>query len=67
VVDFRSVRGPREFKEPDASEYGYCVFGEVVSGMEIVDQIGKTAVHDTEKFSSTPVEPVIIKWVHLVR
>jgi cyclophilin family peptidyl-prolyl cis-trans isomerase len=67
VVDFRSVKGPREFKEPDASEYGYCVFGEVVSGMEVVDQIGKAALHDTEKFSSTPVEPVVIKWVHLAR
>jgi cyclophilin family peptidyl-prolyl cis-trans isomerase len=67
VVDFRSVRGPRDFKEPDASEYGYCVFGEVVSGMDVADQIGKAALHDSEKFSSTPVEPVIIKWVHLAR
>ena len=67
VVDFRSVKGPREFKSPDASEYGYCVFGEVVSGMDVVDSIGKTPVHDSEKFTSTPVEPVVLKWVHLVR
>ncbi|HEX3998757.1 MAG TPA: peptidylprolyl isomerase [Pirellulales bacterium] len=68
VVDFRNVRGqPREFKAPDASLYGYCVFGEVVSGMEVVDQIGTTPLHDTDKFTSTPVNPVRIQWVHLVR
>jgi cyclophilin family peptidyl-prolyl cis-trans isomerase len=67
VVDFRSVKGPRDFKEPDAGQYGYCVFGEIVSGMDVVDQIGKAALHDSEKFTSTPVDPVIIKWVHLVR
>jgi len=67
VVDFRKVKGPRDFKGPDASDYGYCVFGEVVSGMDVVDQIGKVAVHDAGKFAATPVEPVIIKWVHLTR
>ncbi len=67
VVDFRKVKGPRELKVPDAADYGYCVFGEVVSGMDVVNQIGKVAVHDAGKFASTPVEPVIIKWVHLTR
>jgi peptidyl-prolyl cis-trans isomerase B (cyclophilin B) len=67
VVDFRKVKGPRELKVPDAADYGYCVFGEVVSGMDAVDQIGKVAVHDAGKLASTPVEPVIIKWVHLTR
>jgi cyclophilin family peptidyl-prolyl cis-trans isomerase len=67
VVDFRKVKGPRDVKVPDAADYGYCVFGEVVSGMDVVDQIGKVAVHDAGKLASTPVEPVIIKWVHLAR
>lgn len=67
VVDFRSVQGPREFKIPDASQYGYCVFGEVTSGMEVVDQIGKSALHDTDTLHSTPVEPVVLKWAHLMR
>lgn len=67
VVDFRSVKGPRDFKTPDASHCGYCVFGEVISGMDVVDQIGKCPVHDTARFASTPVDPVVIQWAHLVR
>ena len=51
--------------EPDG--YGYCVFGEVTSGMEVVDRIAHSAVHDTDHLKDTPVEQVIVKWIHIGR
>ena len=58
---------PVDFKKPTAAGYGYCVFGEVVAGMEIADQIGHAPVHNTAKLASTPVEPVVIKSVQVMR
>ncbi|HTN76550.1 MAG TPA: peptidylprolyl isomerase [Pirellulaceae bacterium] len=50
-----------DHKNTDTSEdYGYCVFGEVIAGMEVVDAIAKVKVHDQGDFVSTPVEPVVI-------
>ena len=51
----------------DAKSYGYCVFGTVTGGMEVVDQIAKTPVHDADSFAKTPVDPVAIQWVHIVQ
>jgi cyclophilin family peptidyl-prolyl cis-trans isomerase len=45
--------------EPD--QYGYCVFGEVVSGMDVIERIAKTDVHKTELFDNVPTHPVIIE------
>ncbi|MBN2185810.1 MAG: peptidyl-prolyl cis-trans isomerase [Candidatus Krumholzibacteriota bacterium] len=43
------------------AEFGYCVFGKVVEGMEVIDKI--KAVKTTKKgsYSDVPVKPVIIK------
>ncbi len=56
-----------DHKSNEADGYGYCVFGEVIAGMEIVDQIAKGPLHDTEHLKSTPAEQVLVKWVHLDR
>ena len=40
--------------------YGYCVFGEVVDGMDIVDAIAKVKTSQQQGHSDVPVEPVII-------
>jgi cyclophilin family peptidyl-prolyl cis-trans isomerase len=40
--------------------YGYCVFGQVIQGMDVVDQIAAVEVHDLEDIPSTPVQPVVI-------
>ncbi len=45
----------------DGSINGYCVFGEVIEGMDTVDRIAETAVHDQGEFIKTPIEPVIIE------
>ncbi len=51
----------------DPEGYGYCVFGKVVQGLNVVDKIAETPVENTEKFDQTPVQPVIIKSIRRVK
>ena len=41
----------------------YCVFGEVIEGMEVVDKIAKVATGNKGVHQNVPVEPVVIRWV----
>jgi cyclophilin family peptidyl-prolyl cis-trans isomerase len=50
-----------------ASDFGYCVFGEVTEGMDIVDRIVASPVHDTTELECTPVQPIIIKSARQIR
>lgn len=49
-------------KSDSPSEFGYCAFGKVIEGLDVVDAIGKvkTGAEDV------PVEPVIIKSIRRV-
>jgi cyclophilin family peptidyl-prolyl cis-trans isomerase len=52
----------------DAPEtYGYCVFGEVVAGMDVIERISQAEVHDAGDFIATPVDPVVIESMRQVR
>jgi cyclophilin family peptidyl-prolyl cis-trans isomerase len=42
-------------------QFGFCVFGEVVDGQEVLDRIAAIPVRDTEAFSNLPVQAVVIK------
>jgi cyclophilin family peptidyl-prolyl cis-trans isomerase len=55
------------YKSRTPKGYGYCVFGEVTDGMEVVDKIAKSPVHDTDKFRGLPVESVIIRAVRQIK
>jgi cyclophilin family peptidyl-prolyl cis-trans isomerase len=44
----------------------YCVFGEVISGMEIVDKIVKVPTGAKGQLRDVPVEPVVIKSIRWV-
>ncbi len=46
---------------------GYCVFGKVVDGMDVVDRIAAAKVHDRDVFIKTPVRPIVIHSVQRVR
>ncbi len=41
--------------------FGYCVFGKVVAGKEVVDAIGKVKTGNKAGFNDVPVETVTIK------
>jgi cyclophilin family peptidyl-prolyl cis-trans isomerase len=43
-----------------AGDYGYCVFAEVVSGMDVVDKIARTATQSAKGLENVPVESVVI-------
>ncbi len=44
----------------DSSSYGYCVFGEVVEGMDVVDAISRVEVEESDGFVNLPRQPVQI-------
>jgi cyclophilin family peptidyl-prolyl cis-trans isomerase len=46
--------------------WGYCVFGKVVKGMDVVDAIEKTPTANAGMHSDVPVTPVIIKSAKVV-
>lgn len=46
---------------PTASGWGYCVFGKVTEGMEIVDQIKAVNTTTSAGHQDVPEEPVIIE------
>jgi cyclophilin family peptidyl-prolyl cis-trans isomerase len=49
-----------DFKSADSQGFGYCVFGEVTSGMETVDAIRKVKTGTKSGFQDVPVEAVEI-------
>lgn len=46
---------------PTPSGWGYCVFGKVVEGMDIVDKIKAVKTTNRAGHQDVPVEPVIIE------
>jgi peptidyl-prolyl cis-trans isomerase B (cyclophilin B) len=46
---------------PTSSGWGYCVFGKVVAGMDIVDKIKAVATTSRAGHQDVPVEPVVIE------
>ena len=49
-----------DFKAPAPREYGYCVFGEVIAGMDVVDKIRNVKTGGKNGFQDVPVEDVVI-------
>jgi cyclophilin family peptidyl-prolyl cis-trans isomerase len=45
----------------NADDFGYCVFGEVIQGMEVLDRLAQVPVEDRGDFPKTPVEAVVIQ------
>jgi peptidyl-prolyl cis-trans isomerase B (cyclophilin B) len=51
-------------KQPDS--FGYCVFGQVVEGMDVVDKIREVKTGNKNGHSDVPVEPVFIVSAKLI-
>ncbi len=54
------------FTAPTAQGWGYCVFGKVVEGMEVVDAIRKVKTGSKAGHQDVPVEDVIIERAEVV-
>jgi cyclophilin family peptidyl-prolyl cis-trans isomerase len=48
-------------------DFGYAVFGRVLSGMEVADRIAAVATKTVGEMDDVPVEPVLIKSVRVVK
>jgi len=78
-LDCRPEEIPSEFAAADAAPgsdpvpptsdevWGYCVFGEVIAGMDVADRIGQSQVAPQGDFASVPVATVAIRSVEQIR
>lgn len=51
------------FTAPSGNGFGYCVFGQVIQGMDIVDKIKVVKTTTRNGHQNVPVDPVIIQKV----
>jgi peptidyl-prolyl cis-trans isomerase A (cyclophilin A) len=59
-----------DFRERTPEGYGYCVFGKVTEGLDVVDKIADTPVHDRKDipdFDRTPVQPIVVTSIRQIR
>ena len=54
------------FHKPEAAYIGYCVFGRVIKGIDVVERIGKSPTKVVGAHLNVPLEPVIIERVALL-
>lgn len=50
-----------DFKNKQDHNYGYCVFGEVIEGMDIVEKIKGVKTSNNGMHQDVPVEPIVIE------
>jgi peptidyl-prolyl cis-trans isomerase B (cyclophilin B) len=55
-----------DFRAPNAREFGYCVFGKVVDGKDVVDQIKKVATGTRGMHADVPAADVVITKAEVV-
>lgn len=56
-----------EALDPSKTRWGYCVFGKVVSGMDVVDKIGNVPTGSHGPFKEdTPLKPVVIERIERI-
>jgi len=55
-----------DHRMPSGDGWGYCVFGKVVDGMDVVDRIKGVATGRVSFHQDVPVEPIVIEKVEIV-
>jgi cyclophilin family peptidyl-prolyl cis-trans isomerase len=56
-----------DHKDNTPQGYGYCVFGKVIKGMYVVDNIAKVKTHNVGYFQDVPVKDVVIEDVQVIK
>lgn len=51
---------------PDSQGWGYCVFGKVVNGMDVINQIKALATETKNGHQDVPVENIIIESAQII-
>lgn len=62
---FINVKDNDFLNHQDESNFGYAVFGKVLTGMDIVDKIVNTPTETKGRYENVPSKPVVIKSVKL--
>lgn len=55
------------FRNATPQGYGYCVFGKVTAGMEVVDKISKVKTGNSAGHGDVPVESIVINRVSIAK
>jgi len=63
---FINIKNNSFLDHPGQDGWGYCVFGKVVEGTEVVDQIKKVKTTRTGMFADVPVDDVVIEKAEVV-
>jgi cyclophilin family peptidyl-prolyl cis-trans isomerase len=56
-----------DFRDKTSAGWGYCVFGKVTKGMDVVHKIEHVATHNVGPFQNVPVKDVVIEKVELIK
>ena len=57
-----------DHKSEEDGEWGYCVFGQVIKGLEVADEISQMEKQEIEHIGlSVPVGPVVVEQIRLLQ
>ena len=56
-----------DHRDNSAQGFGYCVFGRVIAGMDVVDRIGKTPTGRVRGMGDVPTKPILMQSVKVQR
>jgi peptidyl-prolyl cis-trans isomerase B (cyclophilin B) len=54
------------FKNKSVQGYGYCVFGEVIDGMDVVDKIQNVKTHTVKQYRNVPEKDIVISDIEII-
>ena len=53
--------------EGETEQFGYCVFGQIIEGLDVLDKIAQLPVAPQGDFPAVPTEPVVIQNIQQVQ